>query len=101
LRQIAARDRFLPLGGAEHVYCAGEYGYVEPGGRVICRLEVLQCEETKVEPRTSDVLFLLQGNAALGAGDLLAGCWLLAEMIETFLGGEVNVVHFEAGRRPA
>lgn len=98
LRRLEDGDRFQPLGETEAVRCSGEYGYVDPEGRVICRMEVLQCEETKVETGSTDVVFFLQGNATLTSSDLLTGSWLLAEMVETFLGGRCNVARFENGQ---
>lgn len=96
LRRLRERDRFLPLGETESRIHPGEYGYVDPGGRVICRMEVLQCDETKVESTSRDVVFFLQSNGALTSTDLLHGTWLLAEMVERFLGGRCELAGFES-----
>lgn len=101
LRPIRPGDSFVPLGETEPLSCSGEYGYVDPSGQVICRLEVLQGEGTKVEPRSRDVVFFLQDNGAFEPGRLLAGAWLLAELIEVFCGGTTELVGYLDARRPA
>lgn len=97
LRRLEDGDRFRPLGESDARTCDGEYGYVDPAGRVICRMETLQCDETKVEPHSKDVVFFLQANAALTSTDLLHGTWLLAEMVEELLGGRCELAGFENG----
>ncbi|HYK02236.1 MAG TPA: phenylalanine--tRNA ligase beta subunit-related protein [Thermoanaerobaculia bacterium] len=95
LRHLSEADVFQPLEGAESRTCAGEYGYVDPDHRIVCRMEVLQCDFTKVVSDTRDVIFFIQGNRAIGSADLLAGAWLLVELIERFLGGSAELVSFQ------
>ncbi|HEY0557285.1 MAG TPA: phenylalanine--tRNA ligase beta subunit-related protein [Thermoanaerobaculia bacterium] len=92
LRRVEAKDVFIPLDEASPLSCEGEYAYVDPEGRIICRLEVLQGDSSKVEAKSRDIVFFLQGNASLPAQDLLAGSWLLAELVETFCGGKAELV---------
>lgn len=99
LRRTSAADTFIPLGESVPKSVAGEYAYVEPGGRVICRLEVLQAEHSKVAATTRDIAFFLQGNAAQEGGQLLKGCWYLCELIETFCGGSAELVTYLDARR--
>lgn len=101
LRRCTDADTFVPLGQAGPVPVAGEYAYVDASRRVICRLEVLQGEHSKVTPASRDVAFFLQGNRLLPPAVLLKGAWLLAEMIRTFCGGTVELVDFHAGPAPA
>ncbi|MGH8057880.1 MAG: hypothetical protein ACREOH_11705, partial [Candidatus Entotheonellia bacterium] len=72
----------------------GEYAYVDRQGRIICRLEALQGDYSKVTHDSRNVVFFLQGNRHLAPAVLLKGSWLLAEMIETFCGGTVELVDF-------
>lgn len=95
LRRLGEEDLFQPLEGSEWRSCAGEYGYVDPDHRIICRMEVLQCDLTKVVPDTRDVVFFIQGNREIASSDLLAGAWLLAELVERFLGGSAELVAFQ------
>lgn len=97
LRQVGAADVFVPLGQSEPESCLGEYAYVDPDGRVICRMEVLQGDFTKVEAASRDVVFFLQGNREIASSDLLGGAWLLAELAERFCGGSAELVSFQEG----
>jgi DNA/RNA-binding domain of Phe-tRNA-synthetase-like protein len=98
LRQIAETDLFQPLGTGDTQRLTGEFGYVDRHGYVICRLDVLQCEWSKVTKNTRSVAFFLQGNSCLPPATLLKASWLLAEMVQKFCGGEVELVDFlEAG----
>ena len=51
----------------------GEYAYVDPQGRIICRLEALQCDYSKVTHESRNVVFFLQGNRYLSPAVLLKG----------------------------
>jgi DNA/RNA-binding domain of Phe-tRNA-synthetase-like protein len=101
LRPTTANDRFFPLGETQPQNVADEYAYVEPDGRVICRLEVLQAEHSKVTAEARDIAFFLQDNRALGAGELLKASWHLAELVTTFCGGTAELVSFHDARRVA
>lgn len=94
LRLATPQDVFIPLGQTDNQHVPGEYAYVEPGGRIICRLDVLQCEETKVTQESQNIIFFLQSNRCLPAAVLLKGTWLLSEIINRFCGGAVELVSF-------
>jgi DNA/RNA-binding domain of Phe-tRNA-synthetase-like protein len=95
LRPVVSSDVFVPLGEREPKSCSGEYAYVDPDGRIICRMEVLQGDFTKVDATSRDVVFFLQGNREIPTYDLLTGAWLLAELTERFCGGAAEVVSFQ------
>jgi DNA/RNA-binding domain of Phe-tRNA-synthetase-like protein len=102
LRECTAQDVFIPLGQTEPQGVQGEYGYVDPENRVICRFDVLQCEYSKTTHESRDVVFFLQGNRCLSSAALLKGTWLLAEMIEKFTGGKAEIADFlDLGRGAA
>jgi DNA/RNA-binding domain of Phe-tRNA-synthetase-like protein len=94
LRQCTHDDIFVPLSHTEACRVTGEYGYVDPQKRVICRLDVLQGEYSKTTRDSRDIIFFLQGNACLSSTALLKGTWLLAEIIERFTGGQSELVDF-------
>jgi DNA/RNA-binding domain of Phe-tRNA-synthetase-like protein len=94
LRSCTPKDMYTPLGQTDPVSVAGEYAYVDADYRVICRLEVLQGDFSKVTAETRDVVFFLQGNRLLPSTILLKGAWLLAEMITRFCGGSCELVSF-------
>ena len=94
LRRLGEKDVFQPLGTGETQRLPGEFGYVDPNGYVICRMDVLQCEWSKVTKDTRNAIVFIQGNRFLAPGSLLTGTWLLAEMASRFCGAEVELVHF-------
>jgi DNA/RNA-binding domain of Phe-tRNA-synthetase-like protein len=94
LRRCTEADSFTPLGQSKPQPLAGEYGYLDSRSCVICRMEVLQGEHTKVTPETRDVVFFLQNNACLPTGLLLKGAWWLAEAVERFCGGTAHLAAF-------
>lgn len=95
LRPVTEGDLFVPLGSNEPQSCAGEYAYVDPDRRIICRMEVLQADFTKVDPDSREVIFFLQGNRRIPTSELLLGAWLLVELVERFLGGSAELVCFQ------
>ena len=101
LRVCTDQDTFEPLKlnelQEETPPVAGEYGYVDPDGRVICRMDILQCEYSKTTRDTRDAVFFLQANSNLSAAALLKGSWLLAEMLERFTGAKTELVNFYDG----
>jgi DNA/RNA-binding domain of Phe-tRNA-synthetase-like protein len=60
LKLTRGDEVFVPLGRSEPVAIfPGEYAYIDDGNNVICRLEVLQVEPTKVTANTSDVFVII------------------------------------------
>jgi DNA/RNA-binding domain of Phe-tRNA-synthetase-like protein len=62
---------------------AGEYAYVDADGQLLGRMECRQAQATCVTPESRDLLFILQGHAALGAARLRAAA---AELLDTLSG---------------
>ena len=63
---IAARDEsFTPLGsfGGEDVR-RGEFAYVDARHRVLCRLDLVQADVSKITPETSDAILIVEGTRA-------------------------------------
>lgn len=94
LRITRPQDVFIPLGGTEPQTLSEEYAYIDPQGSIICRLDVLQCEQTKTTKESRNIVFFLQGNKCLPATVLLKGAWLLSEMVARFCGGTTELVSF-------
>ena len=94
LRRCTPEDVFVALGQTEERRLPGEYAYIDPQGRIICRMETLQGDYSKVTPDSRQVVCFLQGHRHLSPAALLKGSWLLAEMLETFCGGTAELVDF-------
>jgi DNA/RNA-binding domain of Phe-tRNA-synthetase-like protein len=64
LQVMPTAETFLPLGGAaEATVNAGEYGYVDGLDRVLCRLDVIQADFSKVTTATTQALLIIEGTA--------------------------------------
>jgi DNA/RNA-binding domain of Phe-tRNA-synthetase-like protein len=65
LRFLTGTESFLPLGSSERaILKAGEFGYVDGQNRLLCRLDVLQADFSKVTEATCNVLLIVEGTAA-------------------------------------
>ncbi len=83
-------ESFLPLGKSEKVpVFPGEYGYIDDGNSVICRMEVLQAEPTKVTEATTGIFVIVQGNANTDDNDVRNGAQEVGKLVTQFCGGEV------------
>jgi DNA/RNA-binding domain of Phe-tRNA-synthetase-like protein len=91
LRRTLGRETFLALGApAPTVVGPGEYGYLDETGEVICRLEVRQCERTKVTPDTTECFYIIQGNPATPPGLLKTAGEELITLTTRFCGGKAR-----------
>ncbi len=65
LRFFTGREPFTPLGRDGLVSVSPEeFGYVDAQDRVLCRLDLLQAEFSKVTERTTSALLIIEGTAA-------------------------------------
>lgn len=63
LRLTTGTETFIPLGQSEPVVVpAGEYVYCDEENNIICRMEVLQVEPTKITHESTDIFLIVQGN---------------------------------------
>mgnify|MGYP005810215749 CR=1 FL=1 len=91
LARFGAPARYLPLGATKAVTIgAGEYGYVDGAGRVLCRLECRQAEYSRLTAGTRDALLIIQGHAALGIGEVAAAADALLALVNAYGGGCVR-----------
>jgi DNA/RNA-binding domain of Phe-tRNA-synthetase-like protein len=65
LRLLTGGESFTPLGRDRPVpVTAGEYGYVDAQNRVLCRLDLLQADFSKVTHNTKNALLIVEGTAS-------------------------------------
>src|SRR5262245_12498634 len=65
LRLLTGTESFIPLGSTTtQPVTAGEYGYVDAAGRLLCRLDVVQADFSKVTAETRNALLIIEGTAA-------------------------------------
>ena len=79
---------FTPLGTSESISVRpGEFAYLDAGGRVVCRLDVIQAEFSKVTAASTDVVVIVEGTSSHDGAALLAARTELVELIGEFCGG--------------
>ncbi len=94
LRLLDGSERFWPLGAEElKPVRAGGYAYVDGANEVICMLEVLQVEKTKVTLDTRDVLYIVQGNPATDMATLRAAAERVIQLTQQYCGGEAELLY--------
>lgn len=90
LRLTGGTERFLPLGSSDaEPVPAGEYGYVDEAGEILCRLEHRQCERTRVTAATRHVFCILQGHAGTDRGMIESALTRWVDLTTTHCGGRL------------
>ena len=93
LRLLTGGETFTPLGDAEPVAVTpGEYGYVDAVCRVLCRLDILQADFSKVTEQTRNALLIVEGTAAHAPEVLREACAVVTELVTGHCGGTAEVV---------
>lgn len=88
LRLTDGTETFWPLGHTEtEKVPVGEYAYCDDGNNIICRLEVLQVEPTKITEQATDIFFIIQGNGNTTQEYVKNAAEKLCETITRFCGG--------------
>src|SRR4051812_26542472 len=64
LRLTTGEETFAPLGGGPEPVRPGEFAYVDGDNRVICRLDALQSDFSKVTLATTGVLLIVEASSA-------------------------------------
>jgi DNA/RNA-binding domain of Phe-tRNA-synthetase-like protein len=97
LQVFASPETFTPLGGGEQASVnAGEYGYVDARGRVLCRLDVVQADFSKVTAATVNTLLIIEATAAHPPAILRRTFDDAIELVQRCCGGTAEVVAFPA-----
>ncbi len=87
-------EYFTPLEKNEsEIIQSGEYGYVDENNQIICRLEVLQCDSTRITTNTNDVFMLAQGNSNVDSDHVKSSLRQACELIQKFCGGSLEYLN--------
>lgn len=101
LRLFHGGERFTPLGATEAIgVVAGEFGYVDAEDRVLCRLDVVQAEFSKVTADARNVLLIIEGTAAENGATFQRVFSETVALIRHCCGGEAEVVAQPGGTPP-
>ena len=93
LRLTDGSETFWPMGSDKpKVVSPGEYAYIDDAHNVLCRLEVRQCERTKISLNTTDGFFIVQGNARTAETYLHEATSELLALIKRFCGGQARLL---------
>jgi DNA/RNA-binding domain of Phe-tRNA-synthetase-like protein len=93
LRLLTGHESFTPLGrDAPEPVVPGEYGYVDATDRVLCRLDVLQAEFSKVTNETVNALLIVEGTAEHLPDVLRRAFNEVIELVTRHCGGTAEVV---------
>jgi DNA/RNA-binding domain of Phe-tRNA-synthetase-like protein len=93
LRLLTGRESFTPLGrGTADPVVPGEYGYVDAADRVLCRLDVLQAEFSKVTDATVNAFLIIEATAAHLPDAVRRAFADVIELVTRHCGGTAEVV---------
>src|SRR5207302_3962958 len=93
LRILTGSESFTPLGGDRAVpVSAGEFGYVDAAGRVLCRLDILQADFSKVTPATRNALLIIEGTATHSAEAIRKAFDEAVALITRHCGGTAEIL---------
>jgi DNA/RNA-binding domain of Phe-tRNA-synthetase-like protein len=92
LRTTDGTEKFIPLGKTTGEKIApGEYATIDEE-KILCRLDLKQCEETKCDQNTKNFLVYVQGNAETSLDDVLKGLQKVCDNIKTFCHGDYLIL---------
>jgi DNA/RNA-binding domain of Phe-tRNA-synthetase-like protein len=95
LRLLTGAESFTPLGRDAAVpIVAGEYAYVDAQNRVLCRLDILQADFSKVTTATTNVLLIVEGTAEHPVEVLRQKVADVAQIVTRYCGGTAEIIAF-------
>ena len=95
LRLFRGDERFTPLGRTEEKEVnAGEFGYVDGKNRVLCRLDVVQADFSKVTGETERALLIIEGTTAYSPESHESVFSEAIATVRRYCGGEAQTVAF-------
>ena len=93
LRLLTGTESFVPLGSTEAVSVRpGEFGYADGENRLLCRLDVLQADFSKVTEASRNVVLIVEGTAAHAAELLRQTVEEAMAAVRQQCGGSANVI---------
>lgn len=88
LRFLTGLESFTPLGSASpQTVNPREFAYVDAADRVLCRLDILQADFSKVTPASHNVFLIVEGTAWHSPDMLAQACAQVQELVTRHCGG--------------
>lgn len=95
LRLLCGDEPFTPLGRSEPMsVTAGEFGYVDAANRLLCRLDVLQADFSKVTTETSQAILIVEATTAHDRATRREMLESTVDLIQKTCGGKSEVIDF-------
>ena len=95
LRLFRGNESFRPLGSREDQQVnRGEFGYVDAENRVICRLDSLQADFSKVTTDTTQALLIVESTTAHDTEQLEKDFAATRAVLDRYCGAKAEVVAF-------
>jgi DNA/RNA-binding domain of Phe-tRNA-synthetase-like protein len=93
LRILTGRESFIPLGrDTPQAVTPGEYGYVDAAERVLCRLDLLQADFSKVTHATVNALLIIEGTTAHSPDTIQKAFADAIELVTRHCGGSAEII---------
>ena len=94
LKLTTGNESYVPLGAQDsRTIFPGEYCYADESDEVLCRMEVLQCDKTKINLTTTDCFYIIQGNKNTSNEYLLSAVEELINLTKKYCGGESKILY--------
>ncbi|PSO45828.1 MAG: hypothetical protein BRC25_00765 [Parcubacteria group bacterium SW_6_46_9] len=94
LRMTSGGEKYVPLGSnTAKTVDENLYSYMDDENDVICFLEVMQAEKTKVTTDTTDCFYIVQGNSNVSDSHLKVATDRVITLTKRFCGGEEDMLH--------
>jgi DNA/RNA-binding domain of Phe-tRNA-synthetase-like protein len=91
-RITTGSERYIPLGEPKPVPVkSGQYACMDDE-KIICLMDVKQCEETRITKQTSEFVVYVQGNRQTTANDVRDGLQRLGVLVAEICGGTYEIV---------
>ena len=88
-------EKYTPLGQSELIKVSpGEYAAMDTG-KILCRMDVKQCAETRITKETAEFIVYVQGNRETENGYLYKALKDVCDLITETCGGTYEVIERE------
>jgi DNA/RNA-binding domain of Phe-tRNA-synthetase-like protein len=95
LRILDGTESFTPLGSDNPIPPkAGEFGYVDASNRLLCRLDILQADFSKVTEATTNALLIVEGTTTHSLRMIKQAISDVIDLVSRYCGGTAEIISF-------
>lgn len=93
LRLLTGEESFTPLGAGEpRPVRAGDFGYVDAANRLLCRLDVVQADFSKVTADTTNAMLIIEATDTHGSEQIEAAFEESIALVQEHCGGRAEII---------